>query len=96
MNRDSVLDLARDLPLHPHIRRPRRGVIDDLRGLRWESNAAVADFRGLVPASVDHDLLLFLVYERIPRVGWVRTRLRKLVRRRPESLVIERDGKDRR
>jgi hypothetical protein len=66
-----------------------------LLDLRRANSAATAAFQDGVPAWADYDAWRFLVYADIPRVGWVRTRLRELVQRRPEVFVIERDGKDR-
>jgi hypothetical protein len=91
MNRDSALDLARE------IRCPRQyRFLRELWILKRGGNAAVADFRRRVLASDDHDSRRFLVYAEFPRDGWARIRLRSLVLRRPEALVTDLGGKDRR
>jgi hypothetical protein len=83
----------------PRILRPagEAATADFRRRIAVSDDAAIAAFqRRFALPDGDRDLRRFIAYGDASGIGWIRLRLWELVRHRPEALVVERGGKDRR
>jgi hypothetical protein len=96
MNRDSVLDLARD---YPPYRTRRRQLRDRLLDLKRANDAAAFGRRHYSPgrfeAADGYELWHFFVHGETPGMAWARTRLRELARIPLANLAPARGGEGR-